>query len=242
MISNKVLDSSTIHQETEMLNSTSALNTSAIPLVPDTDKPDTENSGTADGVADDRMQVLFDKIHEKTSHYDKNATRDIYKGKDGLGYFEISFRYATTMDKVLFGITASCIFFYGATRPLFGLMFGQVSGNVNNAAHGSETKTWEAPLQMVAVGAFGGLFRTIQVYGLERFAWSMAHQIKVNYFRAILGKDSTWFDSHNPNELSSKLVKESQMIYRGIGEKVGDLYGVGSQMIVAFLIAFTMSW
>ena len=95
---------------------------------------------------------------------------------------------------------------------------------------------------MICVGAIAGFFRCIQVTGLEVFAWSMSHKIKIEYFKAILGKDSAWFDANNPNELASKLVKESNMIYRGIGEKIGDLYGIASQMIVAFAIAFTISW
>jgi len=32
------------------------------------------------------------------------------------------------------------------------------------------------------------------------------------------------------------------MIYRGIGEKIGDLYGIGSQVLVGYAIAFTISW
>ena len=64
----------------------------------------------------------------------------------------------------------------------------------------------------------------------------------MEYFKAILGKDSTWFDSNNPNELATKLVKETNMIYRGIGEKIGDLYGILSQVVVGYAIAFTISW
>jgi len=48
----------------------------------------------------------------------------------------------------------------------------------------------------------------------------------MSYFRAVLGKDSAWYDSHNPNELATKIVKESQMVFRGIGDKIGELYGI----------------
>jgi len=95
---------------------------------------------------------------------------------------------------------------------------------------------------MIVIGTVAGTFRCIQITGLEVFAWSMSHKIKIEYFRSILGKDSEWFDSHNPNEIASKIVKEANMIYRGIGEKMGDLYGVGSMITVSFIIAFGISW
>jgi len=154
----------------------------------------------------------------------------------------MAFRFASPREKFFFFLTAFAIFIYGATRPLFSLMFGQVTGNVNDAAHSKSENTWEGPVRMIIVGAVAGFFRCIQITGLEIFAWKMSHKIKIEYFKAILGKDSEWFDSHNPNELASKIVKESQMIYRGIGEKMGDLYGVGSIMSVALSIGFTISW
>lgn len=66
--------------------------------------------------------------------------------------------------------------------------------------------------------------------------------MKINYFRAVIGKDSAWYDNNNPNELATKIVKESQMIFRGIGEKIGELYGIFFQIIVGYSIAFYLSW
>jgi hypothetical protein len=48
------------------------------------------------------------------------------------------------------------------------------------------------------------------------------------YFRSILGKDYTWFDSNNPYELGTKILKEITLIYMRIGLKVGNFYGVFS--------------
>lgn len=57
-----------------------------------------------------------------------------------------------------------------------------------------------------------------------------------------MGKDSTWFDSNNPNELASKIIKETEMIYRGTGQKVGGLYVIISQLIVGMAVSFYISW
>ena len=80
------------------------------------------------------------------------------------------------------------------------------------------------PVRMICVGLIAGFFCTIQNAGLEIFAFSITHKIKMQYFRAVMGKDSTWFDSNNPNELASKIIKETEMIYRGTGQKIGGLY------------------
>lgn len=95
---------------------------------------------------------------------------------------------------------------------------------------------------MICVGAIAGFFNTIQNAGLEIFAFNIAHKIKMQYFRAIMGKDSAWFDSNNPNELATKIVKETEMIYRGTGVKVGGLYTIISQIIVGLAISFYISW
>ena len=107
-MSNKILDTSVVNAMTEVSNL--ELNETGVLL------KTTQESNF-------KIQALADKIHERTSHYDA-ASKDIYKGKKGLGFFEMAFRYATFKEKFFFGITAFCIFIYGGTRPLFSLMFG----------------------------------------------------------------------------------------------------------------------
>jgi ABC-type multidrug transport system fused ATPase/permease subunit len=77
---------------------------------------------------------------------------------------------------------------------------------------------------------------------LELFADSITYKIKVNYFKSIIGKDSKWFDANNPNELSTKIVKECNMIYRGIGEKIGELYGTFFLFVLGYIFAFFIGW
>ena len=95
---------------------------------------------------------------------------------------------------------------------------------------------------MIVIGFIAGFFKWVQTAGLEIFAFSISHKIKMEYFRAVMGKDSTWFDSNNPNEIATKIVKECAMIYRGVGEKIGMLYAVFAQIIVGITIAFLYSW
>jgi ABC-type multidrug transport system fused ATPase/permease subunit len=62
------------------------------------------------------------------------------------------------------------------------------------------------------------------------------------YFKAVLEKDSTWFDEHNPTEMASKIAKETVTIQRGSGEKVGQVVMSWSGFILGFVFAFIIGW
>jgi hypothetical protein len=62
----------------------------------------------------DRIQALTIKVQERVEKFDGNISKDPFKGKKGLGFFELSFRYATVSDKIIFGLTCVAIFIYGS--------------------------------------------------------------------------------------------------------------------------------
>ena len=128
----------------------------------------------------------------------------------------MTMRFATGKDKLIFGLAVLAMTSYGTSRPFFSIMFGQSQKSVSVAQHGDgendSPKVWEAPLRMIGVGVFAGTFRFIQIMCLELFADSVVYKIKMNYFKSVMGKDSAWFDAHNPNELSTKIGKECALI------------------------------
>ena len=130
----------------------------------------------------------------------------------------MTMRFATGTDKFIFVLAIIGMTIFGASRPLFSVLFGRTSRGVSTAenkagaAGDDQPKTWEAPVTMIAVGFIAGTFRFMQVAFLELFADSIAYKIKLEYFKATLRKDSTWFDAHNPNEMGTKIRKECQLI------------------------------
>jgi len=151
-------------------------------------------------------------------------------------------RYASAGEMILFSITVVAILVYGSAQPMFSVLFGASSDTVNSAGHQEKQTTWKRPVQMIGIGFVAGFFKWVQTAGLEIFAFTISHKIKMQYFKAVMGKDSTWFDANNPNEIATKIVKECNMIYRGIGEKIGGLYAIFAQIIVGLAIAFYISW
>jgi len=104
----------------------------------------------------------------------------------------MTMRFATGKDKIVFGLAVFFMIFYGSSRPMFSIMFGQTQRTVSNAEHGTEDspKVWEAPVRMILVGIFAGTFRFLQIACLELFADSTVYKIKMEYFKAVMGKDS----------------------------------------------------
>jgi hypothetical protein len=84
----------------------------------------------------DRIQALAIKVQERVSNFDGKVAVDPYKGKKGLSFFELSFRYATISDRIIFGITCIAIVVYGSAQPVFSVLFGSSSTNVSATAHG----------------------------------------------------------------------------------------------------------
>jgi len=164
------------------------------------------------------MKHLIDNIGKKTASYDGKNETDPYKSKDNgqIGYFEMTMRFATGKDKLIFVVAVISMTIFGAARPTFSILFGQTSKGVSTAEHGSGSadapKAWEAPVRMICVGAVAGMFRFIQIACLELFADSVVYKIKMEYFKSAIGKDSEWFDAHNPNELGTKIGKECILI------------------------------
>ena len=77
---------------------------------------------------------------------------------------------------------------------------------------------------------------------LIMFAERVAKKVRVKYLEAILKQESAWFDTTNPSELSSRLVKEVQAIQRALGEKMGTIILGFSMTVAGLAFAFSKGW
>jgi ABC-type multidrug transport system fused ATPase/permease subunit len=98
------------------------------------------------------------------------------------------------------------------------------------------------PVIMMGIGFISSAFKFCQIAGMEAFADSISHKIRMNYFKAVLEKDATWFDANNPNEIASKISTEVDVIQAGIGEKIGELCHAVMTFFIGYIIAFLIGW
>lgn len=59
---------------------------------------------------------------------------------------------------------------------------------------------------------------------------------------AILRQDSTWFDTVNYTELSSRVVQECKTIEAGIGQKYGQMLFSGGMAFSGLALGFVKGW
>jgi hypothetical protein len=83
-------------------------------------------------------------VETKVAGYDGKAKVDPYKGKDEIGYFAVTMRYASASDKLIFWAASISIAIYASTRPLFSFLMGTNTKSTSNSAHGSDDHSaWE---------------------------------------------------------------------------------------------------
>ena len=70
----------------------------------------------------------------------------------------------------------------------------------------------------------------------------MCHKLKRLYFKVILSQEQGWFDENNPFEFATKVQAQLEQVEMGIGEKFGQVLQMSSQCILAFILAFILSW
>ena len=163
---------------------------------------------------DSRISNLVKKVEEKTKNYDSNANKDPYSkpGLEKIGYFALIMRFASTSDKVVYVVSVLGMIGYGIARPLFSVLYGKTTGNSTQAESDKDMNTWAVPVFMMGIGLIAGLFKLMQVAGIEIFSDSVTHKIRLNYFKSVIGKDSSWFDANNPNEIAAKVATETDLI------------------------------
>ena len=60
--------------------------------------------------------------------------------------------------------------------------------------------------------------------------------------KAILRQEPSWFDTHNPAELSARIGKEPLAIQKALGEKIGSIIMALAMSFSEIIIAFTKGW
>ena len=140
----------------------------------------------------------------------------------------------------------------GLSLPIMAYISSDLMGDVGNT---SEYK--DDPLILIdrVKSAFNTQIKRFFIFGAIAFVcnflaicfWSyvglrMCHQLKRNYFTAILSQEQGWFDAHNAFEFATKVQAQLEQIEFGTGEKLGQVIQQFASCIIAFIFAFIISW
>lgn len=168
-----------------------------------------------------------------------------------ITWCEMVMRYATTCDKIILFWAYFGTICVAVVRPGFSLAFGLVVDGVGETASAGAVKDvsevgfeqlGDASWFMVGIGVVTGIFQFLQTASFQVFSENVSHRIQIEYFRAAIRKDATYYDKRNPNEMSSKISKEVEAIQRGSSDKMGQIVGNTLGFFAGFAFAFYWGW
>jgi len=154
------------------------------------------------------------------------------------------FRFATKKDWILIVVGTCASIANGAAMPLFSLLFGDVAdgfGPLNTHEEIMDTAA-DLCLKLFLVG-IGSLVTSYFGFACWMISGErQAIEIRKRYFKSLLSQEIAFFDSINPNELSTKIAEECFNIQSGIGEKVSTFLYCIAMFVVGFIIGYIKGW
>jgi len=173
----------------------------------------------------------------------KETFKKLEEDAEAVSFKEL-LRYATAKDKFLMIIGGLAAAANGAALPVFSILFGNVS---DKFVPGTSDSDLLKTIGIISVEFFAlGIASFILSY-ISFAAWMISSErqtieIRKRYFRSLLHQEIAFFDSINPNEISSKIAEECFQIQGGIGEKVSTFIYSIAMMISGFLIGYIFGW
>lgn len=168
------------------------------------------------------------------------------ESSDSVSFSKL-YSHASSGDMPFLYIGAFCAMLTGVGLPASIYLFGNAIDTFTDLTkphaiqHMLDTVRRIA-LIFTAVGV--GVWFTSYIYFafLLIFAQRVMRKMRLAYLKAILEQEIGWFDSINPQELASKISKETLSIEQAIGDKLGQLLMAIGFCISGIIIAFTRGW
>jgi len=152
-------------------------------------------------------------------------------------------RYSTWKDIIymIIGTIGSAL--DGTTMPLFAIFFGSVP---DDFISGDGEKIVHAAAKLGLNFLYLGIGSFITAY-LGFVCWMIVGEtqgieIRKRYFKSLLQQDIAFYDSINPNELSTKISEECFNIQQGIGEKVPTFCYSVAMLFSGLIIGYIKGW
>ncbi|ETP10275.1 hypothetical protein F441_14047 [Phytophthora nicotianae CJ01A1] len=153
------------------------------------------------------------------------------------------YRFAALPDRILLvlGVTMAAI--NGAIFPCIALVFGKAIGAFAQADGGVDSdKLNSASLDYFLIAI--GLFMT-DYFAYLLFSLSAERQMKALRAHALqhmLYMDISWYDLHDPLQLSSRITGDTVKIKDGMGQKLGDGVKYVCQFVTGYIIGLARGW
>jgi len=182
-------------------------------------------------------------VNPSTTDPAQKDPKNAKKEEEGVPFSKL-FCCATRQDWILIILGSIASLVNGAAMPLFSLLFGEVADGFGPQNPGDQVVDTAGKLSLKLFGvAIGSLVASYFAFACWMISGErQAIQIRKKYFKSLLSQEIAFFDSINPNELSTKIAEECFNIQGGIGEKVSTFLYSLSMFVSGFVIGYIKGW
>ncbi|RLN98526.1 hypothetical protein BBJ28_00026806, partial [Nothophytophthora sp. Chile5] len=179
------------------------------------------------------------KSPSETKPVDKQTTSET---PPSFSFLEL-YRFATPIDRVLLATGASMAAVNGALFPCIALVFGEAIGAFAQVDGGVDrTSLNKAALDyfLIAIGLFVTDYLAYLLFSLS--AERQMKALRAHALQHMLYMDISWYDRHDPLQLSSRITGDTVKIKDGMGQKLGDAIKYLCQFVTGYIIGFARGW
>lgn len=151
--------------------------------------------------------------------------------------FSALFQFATSKDKMLFGIGIFFSICSALTMPAINIIFGEIIDAIANPINVKDI-TMRGVYGMLILGGYGFVTFFLSFVFCGYASTNIANGYRMKYLEALLVQDMTFFDNAEPGSLTMMLSDSAMAIQSGISEKFVQAVQGFFQFIFGFAIAF----
>lgn len=110
----------------------------------------------------------------------------------------------------------------GAVYPILAYLFSNSFSDISSAANEGLAQVEELAYTFMVVGVYALVMATIQTGCFETVAYRATHNLKLQWFSALLRQDPAFFDVHDVGGIASNVSPAANRYRRGLGRKMGE--------------------
>ena len=161
-----------------------------------------------------------------------------------ISFFAI-FRFASRKDKLIIAIGTIAGLAEGACQPLFAILFGNVTNSF--ASENADVSSFvdeasDLAVKYIYVGLLGLVGGYLGYSSWMRTGEKTGIDIRKRYFKSLLQQEIAFYDTINPNELSTKISEECFNIQEGIGSRVPTFCHCIGLLVSGLIVGYIKGW
>ncbi|GMF63810.1 unnamed protein product [Phytophthora fragariaefolia] len=153
------------------------------------------------------------------------------------------YRFATPWDRVLTIVAVVMAGVNGALFPCLALVFGKAIGAFAQVDGGVDRDTLNSAALdyfIIAIGLFVTDYLAYLLFSLS--AERQMKALRAEALKHLLYMDISWYDMHDPLQLSSRITGDTVKIKNGMGEKLGDFVKYVCQFFAGYIVGLARGW